>query len=939
MKRTINLTFVILVLISTSAFGQTGSGNVFLTYPNAGSTNDTNVTLERLIGAQLNSNYVKTHNLAPGVATTAHGPVFDFTPLPDPNWDPQDNDQPCVSEPGITCPYTYDTYIHFDEVNVYYHIDKFRHNFINNLGTIGTLKVTANVNVRFGQGGGDVEGTEAWYNPTNNELYFGSGNGAGANNFARDYKVIYHEYFHAIHDHMNASSIGNGVNEEGFITEGLADYFAGAFTNTPKIMEYVFDVPFPLSDIRDMNAPQISHYSNIGQATTVHEGGEFFSSVLWDLRNDSNISSKSDIDKVVFGAMDNLDSSPTFEEFMDEMLERDVSSNSGSNLEEIHNAFNDAGIYSPTYLDPAISQSTTISGTKIVHKNVNVTGSAVLTIAPGTTIQLKAGRHISIQPGSRLHAVGSQSNPITFERKDTGSKWGDINLRSSSGNRMEWVLVDGGDRNIDITSANNTLKHVTSRNGWRGISGYTNADGGGRASATLEYCLIENNTSVGIVAWIMDMDISYTTIQNNAQAGIYLYQSQIYPFHHNFVGNNGLSTGRVGIEITSSGALYMHSNSYGRGYNKIYNNGDDELSTSGTLVIGQIYPGSGGYNEIYDYWGGTDYLVDNNSGVTVKGYYSHYGAGSSPQPGMFDGSVNTYGYLTTDPTLGVIIGHNGQAPTKHNPFSDPKVSEEGFIDAYTHIESTLGESGSSEDPRQSLTDLFQISRVSENEILRNEFRNFILPLANGNLQLFEKSENNKIARNSAQILYLKTLMHSGQYEDAKIFLNSIKSDELERYEYRDYLHFKLSLEILDSKYEDAWNTLQKYYAFEESSGEDIEEVKAINSIIEFEILSNLNGSVPEPMEAEKGEFKIDLVAYPNPFNPSTTISFTLDESSDVTLKVFDLLGREIAVLVNGRMEVGKYSVRFDAVSLSSGVYIYQLQAGDRILSKKITLLK
>jgi hypothetical protein len=79
--------------------------------------------------------------------------------------------------------------------------------------------------------------------------------------------------------------------------------------------------------------------------------------------------------------------------------------------------------------------------------------------------------------------------------------------------------------------------------------------------------------------------------------------------------------------------------------------------------------------------------------------------------------------------------------------------------------------------------------------------------------------------------------------------------------------------------------------------------------------------------------------YPNPFNPSTTISFTLPSRSFVSLKVFDLLGREVATLVNENKNAGACSVRYDASTLTSGVYFYRLLAGSFIETKKLLFLK
>lgn len=79
--------------------------------------------------------------------------------------------------------------------------------------------------------------------------------------------------------------------------------------------------------------------------------------------------------------------------------------------------------------------------------------------------------------------------------------------------------------------------------------------------------------------------------------------------------------------------------------------------------------------------------------------------------------------------------------------------------------------------------------------------------------------------------------------------------------------------------------------------------------------------------------------YPNPFNPTTTISFTIPASSNVSLKVFNILGKEVATLVNEIKSAGNYSINFDASGLSSGVYFYQLTTDNYTTTKKFTLMK
>lgn len=79
--------------------------------------------------------------------------------------------------------------------------------------------------------------------------------------------------------------------------------------------------------------------------------------------------------------------------------------------------------------------------------------------------------------------------------------------------------------------------------------------------------------------------------------------------------------------------------------------------------------------------------------------------------------------------------------------------------------------------------------------------------------------------------------------------------------------------------------------------------------------------------------------YPNPFNPSTTINYQIPEDGMVTIKLYDILGKEIKTLAQGYKTRGRYSINFDASDLSSGIYIYRIQAGEYTASRKMTLIK
>lgn len=106
-----------------------------------------------------------------------------------------------------------------------------------------------------------------------------------------------------------------------------------------------------------------------------------------------------------------------------------------------------------------------------------------------------------------------------------------------------------------------------------------------------------------------------------------------------------------------------------------------------------------------------------------------------------------------------------------------------------------------------------------------------------------------------------------------------------------------------------------------------------------EIVLNLN---PTAVEENNPNIPSDFVLfnnYPNPFNPSTKISYSIPAMSFITLKVYDVLGNEVATLVNEEKPAGVYEVEFSADGLTSGIYFYKLQAGSFVETKKMILMK
>lgn len=114
------------------------------------------------------------------------------------------------------------------------------------------------------------------------------------------------------------------------------------------------------------------------------------------------------------------------------------------------------------------------------------------------------------------------------------------------------------------------------------------------------------------------------------------------------------------------------------------------------------------------------------------------------------------------------------------------------------------------------------------------------------------------------------------------------------------------------------------------------------SLGESNTAHSLNQEIQELTDnvfASQNNEAIQITAYPNPFNPSTTFSYSLPDEADVRLTIYDVTGREVSVLVNQKQGKGIYQAIWHATSFASGTYFYKMMIGDKNLSGKIVFLK
>lgn len=203
----------------------------------------------------------------------------------------------------------------------------------------------------------------AFFSPPNN-VSFGEGSGAGYNDHAQEDAVIYHEYTHAmVWPIVDFETSLPDHAETGAISEGLADYFPGSFTSRSLKGEYVREGFVPREDYpgaqRDMADPLIDHYDrynnfndpiwvivrNNGQHyQEIHVGGEFFSSILWDIRGAIGQSVAAEL---TWDALYQVTSTAEFTDFRIAMVILDFIEYNSTHIPTIESKFDAKGVYAP----------------------------------------------------------------------------------------------------------------------------------------------------------------------------------------------------------------------------------------------------------------------------------------------------------------------------------------------------------------------------------------------------------------------------------------------------------------------------------------------------------------------------------------------------------------------------------------------------------------
>lgn len=511
-----------------------------------------------------------------------------------------------------------------------------------------------------------------------------------------------------------------------------------------------------------------------------------------------------------------------------------------------------------------------------------------ITIIAGSSLQLMGGATLNFATGKKIVNNGSLScSSITLSSSST---WDGVQFNSGSTGSIQYCTISNATNGVYCNNSSPQIRNTTIQNCNTGV-----------------YC-----------DYYASPSFKYCTIQNNTNRGVYCYNHSSPNF----------------LDYVYPGYNVIRNNNYWGVYTNYYSNPTLGNSSYGT-------------NSLY-LNGSCDILAEDNCVIYAQNDYWGY---PTPVPYRFcaTNSTITYSpYLSTDPNSGRLIlpgeseDHKLNLPegislrlqsddlndalTKHRERKFDEAIPLFLSIAKSNVDNLIGRYALVQ-----IEDCFvQSGRKDFLDYSKKELKSFIKDLSEAYVVLLE--------------LEIHQHINNGNYSEALALLQTI----LKKYNLNSSIEkntlFRLGafyLQLYGDK-----NSAEKY--FDELKKKypndplvlETEEVRGL-SFPQKTLLSEPI-KVQEVAVIESGNaaaYQDVMMNYPNPFNPTTNISFLVKEKGIVVLKVYNLLGEEVANLANNVFDVGKYEVTFDASNLPCGIYFSRLTTPTATITKKMMLVK
>jgi hypothetical protein len=613
----------------------------------------------------------------------------------------------------------------------------------------------------------------------------------------------------------------------------------------------------------------------------------------------------------------------------------------------------------------ALTHDETWGDENILSGSVLVPAGVTLKILPGSTVKFPAGASLIVN--GTLNASGNfVVDPIVFTSTASTSSgaWGSIVLSGSgaSGSTLSSCNIQYGTE-VDVNSANNV---------------------------TIQNCNITNNSGHGINVnscnWFLAQGNTITN--SNVNHGIVIfggsnnncYDNTIYKTDHNLRG--------VGIYYTASSGRVARNDvewySWGLGANYgatpysfgQYNNRNNRIANcyyglivyaSSSVYFGVVSDAHYNYNSIYNNtWNAYTY---NSSNITA--HYDYWGGTGTPPPASkfycgtgcsLDYGQSSNWWLPTDPWTGF--------PTHSTlPAQPPEVQPDSQLQpiaSISKVESSTAassyETSSVENPiaADSLLQGITLRGKGKSKEAKDFFRSYL-----------DRHYDNQVAyaylygcadsETSTDIIRYFESLPKRAAKEHKLLLSNLYLMQGDVKSAR-----RVNKDIMDANKNTPLGIRAKLNDFYIVLYNENDPKAALTILKEVEKQSKLlnpmdiltaetifknyvdpkTGNMPNAESSFDHSLNVIQLAedgllenYPNPFNPSTKIAYSLSVAGHVTLKVYDIIGREVATLVNDQQDPGYHEAAFDASRLASGVYFYRISTGTFTAIKKMLLVK
>ena len=562
-----------------------------------------------------------------------------------------------------------------------------------------------------------------------------------------------------------------------------------------------------------------------------------------------------------------------------------------------------------------------------VLSTCSFTSDASLTILPGTNILMDGYHNLSFLDNARLIAEGTEEAPIVFTSASgtSPSSWRRLYIRTGDNilshceiKYGEWALFMVG-----YPSSGNVVEYCNIHDNDQGIRIDKN-------NVDVIGCNFYNNRHNVVTTSNAEVNFEGCHIYNGSRDGIYCYSSDLLNLYGCVIennGNGGTST-RNGIYSGYTDLINLGSSNYPSwyGYNTVRDNYSSEIYCYGTDYI-YLY-----YNSIHDNSGYEVY----NSGSTANILAPLCWWGESPPNySQFYGSISIPIYLENQPAWEGQTRLGGLSKASNILASNSESPAERII----RLKNIITSNYRSNQADTALTELFCLLR---NDYVNNQYQersNFSSFLS----QVYNNAKSDPAGQRALQYLIVWKTLENDYQSAIALSLTGLKilaePDRMGVFGNLVYLYAS------NAQFDKAGEYLEEFRKQYASNVSEIEFLTGSIEVMEemYEEEKRLAKDSTPPHDEDITTIMIDKFvlepAYPNPFNATTVIRYQLPEKAHVKIHIYNINGQLVQILVNEYQKAGLYSVNWNSAEFASGIYLYQIVAGDFQQVRKCMVIK